>query len=216
MAYKAVRKLLLGKDVVVVPMAITPDDQIVVMRPDWIECKFLVECLEPCRMLRCRSIKFESKLRLKRLIEEIVSEKPVGLFLEWPRFMKLINSLQRRNAIHMHSEFVREHGPALDVLKSAVVWMDVVNAKVYTSRLLSHIMQWNKDTAEHKADNAKERFEYAHEKARIQEQREWHPWTPGCNYDVAGVTELYELEMGKIREHEDEVKRQAEGFPAEL
>lgn len=171
MACKALRAMLLDKDVVLVPRITASDAHVV--QDGGIIAKSQLESLKPCRMLRCRSITFESNLDLAWLVDKIVSQKKVDLFLGWPRLMRLIRSLPERTDSYLQSvrfAQVQEHATTFNEFEKAVLRVNAVDAKIYSAQLLQQIPGWNEETAEQKALEAKRRYE--HEIAQTQEHKE--------------------------------------------
>ncbi|KAK5084873.1 hypothetical protein LTR70_007815 [Exophiala xenobiotica] len=172
MACIALRAMLLDKNVVLVPRMTASGAHIIqdgggVVNPQ-------LENLNPCRMLRCRSITFESNLSLARLVDEIVSEKEVDLFFGWPGLMRLIRSLPQRtdrNLQRLYFVHVQEHSTTFNKLQIAVLRVNAIDAKIYSARLLQQISKWNEEVAEQKAVEAKGRYEFVIAQTRKHKER---------------------------------------------
>jgi len=161
MARIALRTLLVDKNVILVPTIRSPHARSLQDGHAAVESQ--LESLNPCRMLRCRSITFETNLDLAWLIDEITSEKEVDLFPGRSKLGRLIHTLSSRTDSSPQSicfSRVPEHAMIIDKSQIAVLQMNMADATLYSARLLQQIFEWNDKTAKLKIIEARRQCEF--------------------------------------------------------
>lgn len=149
MVCKVFRALLLDKDVTLIPK-----DKKVEPRPSELEC------IKPCRVLRCRSISFASSMNLSWLVDEITSIQPCqDLLPTWIKIGRVITDLPEVNGVCFTIVKQREGDTIMDDLRDAVMQADVARAERHVSVLTDRLATWNVIAYEQKVVEVRQEHE---------------------------------------------------------
>ncbi|KAK5942032.1 hypothetical protein PMZ80_005985 [Knufia obscura] len=154
-ACRIIRDLLIKKDVVFTIKPLRPTSQ-----QNHDNRSVELEYLKSSRILRCRSITFESDLDLSSIIKEVTSDKPLDdLFPKYRNIVETIRDLPVINNRRFRVAQNQDGDTTMRDLQDAVMRGDATAANVYSSALLEKITQWNEDATEYHIATARRKYE---------------------------------------------------------